>query len=351
MSVAGVSSGLAAEAAGNRDPLRDAQSSGRVDEVLQAALAAARESDAPETDRAQMLMEIAMGLQQRPRTAQHLVTAVALYDEASSICPPSEALLRSRILARKGTALQAIPDEGTVFEEQARVAYEQAIPVLEEFGTVEETAEAAMNLGLVLQQLATQGRARMTDAISAYHRALRTFEAGRYPVEFAILQNNLATAYLSMPLTDERAAIREALAVRCFEEALRVVNIVEHPSEYAMLQNNLGNALQYAASSHAVENNLRALTAYDEALKVRTPATSPLEYANTVANKANCLWNLPDDRDFPQLGNARNLAKARTCYAAARDIFASHGELAKAEIISEALAELEQAIAAASRTA
>ena len=75
-----------------------------------------------------------------------------------------------------------------------------------------------MNLGVVLQSLAGHGRARITDAISAYQRALRTFDRTRHQEEFAILQNNLATAFLSMPFTDERAKMREALAVQAFEE-------------------------------------------------------------------------------------------------------------------------------------
>ena len=81
-----------------------------------------------------------------------------------------------------------------------------------------------------------------------------------------------------------------------------------------MLQNNLGNALQYVSSSHTVENNLRALDAYDEALKVRTRETSPLEYANTISNKANCLWNLPDDPEHPEAGNRANLTQANAYY-------------------------------------
>ena len=158
--------------------------------------------------------------------------------------------------------------------------------------------------------------------------------------EFAILQNNLATAFLSIPFSDERAKMREALAVQCFEEGLKVVNLVDHPTEYAMLQNNLGNALQYASSSHAVENNLRALAAYDEALKVRTRSTTPLEYANTIANKANCLWNLPDDPEDPEGGNPSNLAKARDYYEEAGGIFAEHGEMDRSRIVFEAMAEI-----------
>jgi tetratricopeptide (TPR) repeat protein len=134
--------------------------------------------------------------------------------------------------------------------------------------------------------------------------------------------------------------MREALAVQCFEEGLKAVNLIDHPTEYAMLQNNLGNALQYASSSHAVENNIRALAAYDEALKVRTKATTPLEYANTIANKANCLCNLPDDLENPEAGNPRNLASARGYYEEAGRIFAERGEIERSRIVFEAAAEI-----------
>lgn len=119
-----------------------------------------------------------------------------------------------------------------------------------------------------------------------------------------------------------------------------IVNLVDQPVEYAMLQNNLGNALQYASSRHAVENNRRALAAYDEALRVRSRATMPVEYANTLANKANCLWNLPDDG---------NLIEARALYEEARDIFLVHGEAGKAAALAEALAELDRECAATDR--
>ena len=126
-----------------------------------------------------------------------------------------------------------------------------------------------------------------------------------------------------------------------------MVNLIEHPSEYAMLQNNLGNALQYASSSHAFENNLRAIAAYDEALKVRTPASTPLEYANTLANKANCLLNLPDDPQLPEQGNPDNRARARAYLEDARSIFEMHGALDNLQLVAETLAALDAEPAAA----
>ena len=95
----------------------------------------------------------------------------------------------------------------------------------------------------------------------------------QYPHEFVILQNNLATAFLSMPMTDERAKDARSPCRASVRGGLKVVDLIDHPTEYAMLQNNLGNALQYVSSSHTLENNLRAIEAYDEALKVRTRET------------------------------------------------------------------------------
>ncbi len=308
---------------------------------FETALQAVETAQATPGEKAEMLMEIAMGLQQKPKSPEQLADAVALYEKALVLAPESDTLLRARILARMGTALQANPGPDTTPLHRAQAAFETALPVFNELGRPEEQAEVWMNLGLVIQTLAAVNQAKITDAINAYQRALRVFDAERYPAEFAILHNNLATAFLSIPMTDARAKMREALAVQSFESALKVINIVDHPAEYAMLQNNLGNALQYASSAHAVENNLRALKAYDEALRVRNPRDTPLEYANTIANKANALLNLPDDLAHPERGNRDNLSQAATLYREARDIFQRFGEQTKLEHIETVLAELE----------
>ena len=314
----------------------------RVEAELQAALKAADDEGASPVERAEMLMEIAMGLQLKPKSPDQLGAAIELYQRALGLCPQEERLLRARITARMATALQAMPGEGHQSLQAAREAHESALVLLRDAGRPEELAEIEMNLGLVLQTLALLNRARITDAIACYQRALLTFNKAGFPREFAILQSNLATAFLSMPFTDERGKMREALAVAAFEEGLSVVNLIDHPAEYAMLQNNLGNALQYASSSHAVENNLRALEAYDEALKVRTREAMPLEYANTIANRSNCLWNLPDDAGAPEHGNRKNQLAARSGYSEARAIFAAHGEHAKARIAGEACEQIDR---------
>jgi tetratricopeptide (TPR) repeat protein len=292
-----------------------------------------------------MLMEIAMGLQQAPREAADLHAAVDLYRRALALVPLGEAIGAARIRARLATALMAVPARDAQPLLEARDEITTALATLTAEGSDAEIAEAEMNLGLICQTLAGAGLAPIQTAISAYQRAMRTFDKAGYPKEYAILQNNLATAFMSMPFTDESGKLREALAVQAFEEGLRVVNLIDHPVEYAMLQNNLGNALQYVSSSHRVENGFRALEAYDEALKVRTARDMPEAYANTIANKANCLSNLPDDPENPESGNPRNVMAAIGLLREAKSVFAARGAQDKVEAVADAIAEMSALLA------
>ena len=318
---------------------------------FEAALAAADDADASPEDRAEMLMEMAMGLQSRPRSPQQLTDAVGLYERALEIAPAGAPLLRARITARMGTALQAQPDGGAASLERALQCFQAAVPGLQTLGRPEEVAEAELNLGLVQQALSALGRGRITDAIGAYQRSLRTFTREAYPQEYSVLHNNLAIAYLSMPATDERGRMREALAVQSFEEVLKVINLIDHPSEYAMINNNLGNALQYATSSHVLENNLRALAAYDEALRVRNPRDTPIEYANTIANTANVLRNLVPDPTLAATPGSNApwsdpLNDALVLVREAQALFDRFGDAAKAALMRDAGAEIEADIGA-----
>ena len=317
----------------------------RTEDQVKAALDAVRSETASDGEKAEMLMEMAMGLQQKPKRPEDLEAAIALYQQSLEICPSGHPEFEARVKARLGTAWMALPSADPSTLEAARDCFEAALDVLRNEGTGEEVAEAEMNLGLAYQNLAGINRARIQDAIGAYQRSLRTFDKQKHPAEFAILQNNLATAFLSIPFTDERSKMREALAVQSFEEGLSAVTLVDNPSEYAMLQNNLGNALQYVSTSHRVENGFRALEAYDEALRVRTRRATPGEYANTIANKANCLANLPDDPATPEAGNPNNIAAAISLYRDALVIFDERGEQDKVAAIAGALSELDSVAA------
>lgn len=318
----------------------------QVDHQIRAALAAADSPDNSPAEKTEMLMEIAMGLQLRPRHPEQLLQAVELYDRARQTCPGDMPLLAARIRARRGTALQAIPAEDSQYLQAALEDYDAVAAVFAELATPAEQAELDMNRGLVLQTLAGLGAAPMQQAISAYQCALRFFERASHPREYAILHNNLATAFLSLPVAADGGKLREALAVQSFEEALRVVTLEAQPVEYAMLQNNLGNALQHTDSAHPIENCMRALQAYDEALKVRTRSAMPVEYANTLSNRAACLARIPDQPERPELGNPHNVQRAIEDYCMAREVFQSLGETGRAELVTQMLDDLESGVQA-----
>jgi tetratricopeptide (TPR) repeat protein len=311
------------------------------DHDYQQALATLEIENLPLSEKLDTLIEIATGLQQKPKSARQLNQAVELYDQALALCLESDQLMKARIRASRATALQMMPGEDARFLIEAHEELSEALPVIEASGTPEEAADIHINLGLVLQSLAGCGKAKITDSITHYQKALLVFKKDDHPREYAILHNNLATAYLSIPMADARANMREALAVQSFQAALEVVTLEDDPNEYAMLQNNLGNALQYASSSHAFENNMRAIEAYDEALKVRNPRTCPQSYANTIANKANCLRNLAGDPNRPGSVDIKRLKEARDLYKSACEIFDQFGESSKVQVLSSVLGELE----------
>ncbi|MFH7029107.1 MAG: hypothetical protein ACHBN1_27870 [Heteroscytonema crispum UTEX LB 1556] len=314
------------------------------DSAMKAALAAIASESATTPEKIEMLIEMAQGFQKKPKTAQDLRNAVTLYYRAYELCGEEYPPLKARAKAGMAGTLKSIPDAGSQFLVQAKAGYEEALPILQQFATPEEVAEAQMNLGLVLQSLVPFNLARVADCIQAYQEALHVFTWQDYPQEYAILYNNIAIAYLSLPLASEKEYLRQGLAVQSFEVALKHIKLIDHPREYAMLQNNLGNALQYLPSAYPLENNLRAIAAYDEALKVRNSRDTPLEYANTISNKALALFNLPDDSEKPEAGNVKNLLQARDYYKEACEIFNQHGQVEQAQIVVQALQEVEAEI-------
>ena len=293
-------------------------------------------------EKIEMLLEMASRLQQKPEDEHPLLQAILLYDHALQQCGEAFPVLTAQSLVGKASALRSLPEEGPDRLLEAKELYEVALQLLTQHGTPEEKAETQMNLGLVMQSLVPYHRAQLADCIRLYQQALEVFTTKTHPQDFAILQNNIAIAYLSMTSATGRDDLKQAIAVQTFEQALESITLIDHPSEYAMLQNNLGNALQYLPSTHPVENNLRALTAYDEALKVRTATDTPLAYAHTIANRANVLMNLPDNLDAPEQGNAQNLQSATRAYQEAEEIFGAYGQLAQAEAVKQIRKTLSQ---------
>ncbi|HEY9761147.1 MAG TPA: hypothetical protein V6D07_01415 [Trichocoleus sp.] len=315
--------------------------------AVRAAIAALETEATTPAERIARLLEIARHLQDHAQSSQQLKDTVYLYCEALELCEEgANPLLQARALTGLGGSLRLIPTTVADPLVEAKLAYQKALPLLQEHAASEEIATAEMNLGLVFQALAAYGMAQLPEVVQVYQRALRVFTGETYPKEYAIVQNNLAIAYLSMPLTGHQDEMRQTLAVEAFEQALQHLTLLQHPHEYALLQNNLGNALQYTQDQIPWENSRRALLAYDEALKVRTAQAMPLEYAHTLTSKANVLCNLPDDFSEPEAGNSRNLNQAKALYEEAKTIFQQQGRNNQVKGVNTALADIESELLA-----
>jgi tetratricopeptide (TPR) repeat protein len=172
-------------------------------------------------------MEIAVVLQRHRSDTAHLDSALALYDHALALCPSADRLLRARITAHRAIALQVMPGADPAYLDAAHDAYQQAVLVLAEAGLPDEVADAEMNRGLVLQALAELSRARFTEAIAAYRRALRTFDRVRFSREFATMQSNLASCLRNLPddpIDPEHGARNLNQARACYQEAREIVS-------------------------------------------------------------------------------------------------------------------------------
>jgi tetratricopeptide (TPR) repeat protein len=312
--------------------------------ALAGAEAAAQALDprvAPEVA-ATLLAGLASLRRSRTGTLEEARAATAARAEALRICPEATSpLLCARLLASLGDA-ELAEAQGDADLRRALGRYERAAGLFERFGTPADLAAVHLSQGGAWQGLGGDTRGNLTRAIDCYQRALRTFTLAAYPDEYALLHNNLATAYLQMPPSGEREReiMRQAIAVQSLQEALKVYTLEEQPHEYAMVQNNLGNVLQYLPSGDPVEKLDRAIGAYHEALRVRSRPRAPLEYATTLSNLANAYANLPaEDR-----GEVLDLA-ARS-YDEALEIFRAAQLEAQAQTVEQALEAVQRQLAA-----
>ena len=80
---------------------------------------------------------------------------------------------------------------------------------------------------------------------------------------------------------------------------------------------------------------------------MRNPRDTPLEYANTIANKANVLRGLLPDplRPLTEGAPADPLNDALGLVREARELFARHGDSQKASLMTDAASEIEAELA------
>jgi len=156
----------------------------------------------------------------------------------------------------------------------------------------------------------------MKIAIKAYEGALRIYTLKRFPMDYAITQNNLGNAYGTLAEVENKAENCKK-AIRAFEEALKVYTPDRFPMDYAMTQNNLGNAyIMLAEVENKAENCKKAIRAFEEALKVFTPDRLPIQYATTQNNLGNAYITLAQVEN-----KAENCKKAIRAFEEALKVF------------------------------
>lgn len=208
--------------------------------------------------------------------------------------------------------------------------YRQAIQQLEKSDLTLVRAELALHLGICYQELANGQRGALMEAVRYYQEALQGFRRETEPDYYALAHNNLALAYLALPMTEASDQLRMGIAVQSLREALKVYTKEHHPQRWASAQLNLANALQYLPSSHPQDNLVEAVERYEEILALRTQANDPLGYARLLANQGNALAHL----------GIRDHATAKLTTAQA--LFAQAGEIDAAASVGALLAQLEQ---------
>ncbi|MGF1988702.1 MAG: CHAT domain-containing protein [Nostoc sp. ZfuVER08] len=174
--------------------------------------------------------------------------------------------------------------------EIAIAGYEIALTVYTRSAFPENWAVLQNNLGTAYGNRILGNRANNIElAIAAYSAALEVYNPSAFPVDWAMTQNNLAEAYRNRILGE--GTDNTELAVAAYRSALEVYTRSTFPEKWASTQNNLGNAYLYRIQGERANNIEMAIAAYRSALEVYTRSTFPENWAGTQNNLGNAYGN------------------------------------------------------------
>lgn len=261
--------------------------------------------------------------------------ASRLLENAIAAAKPVSPLLAAQILGQLAELRSSTPGQGPA---RAIQDYLAALQLCSRAALDTLRADLWMNLGMCYQESYDGQRGALLEAVRAYQEAVHAaYTLDRNPEMYALAQNNIALAYLSMPVTQASDQLRMGIAVQALREALKVYGKDTHPEMWASVQLNLVNALQYLSSSHPQENLIQAVEIYEELLGLRNKASDPLGYARLLANQANALAHLGI------------FAPALEKLAEARKLFHWHDEPEAAASILEMVDRINESMAHRSR--
>ncbi|MEM9666849.1 MAG: tetratricopeptide repeat protein, partial [Bacteroidota bacterium] len=185
--------------------------------------------------------------------------------------------------------------------------YQQADVALKTTALTRLHGLTLLGLGSLYHELSAGRRTLLLEAARVYQRASRVFTPETDPQHHALALNNLALAYLAVPLTQASDQLRMAIAIQALRDALKIYTREAHPEAWASTTLNLANALQHAPSGNVEGHLWQSVELYQEIMEVRTPEVDPGGYARTLANQANALAHLGAfSRAIPRFIEARD---------------------------------------------
>ena len=256
--------------------------------------------------------------------------AVAMLDRAAECAGEASAPLRGVLLGAAGSiAAHAGAGDGVTRFEQALRALEAA----EDLRV--SRAEVHLTLAGVFHEQAVDRPDLLNRAVPHYHSALQLVLREEAPLLWASAHADLATAYLTMPMTEASSQLRLGVAAQSLRSALKVYTREDHPEQWASVQLNLANSLVYTPSSHQADNLIEAVELYEAVLQARDRDTDPLGRARVLANQGNVLAHIGDfDQAKAKLYEARYLFEELDDHDSVRTVRGVLDEISRQQAIS-----------------
>ena len=196
-------------------------------------------------------------------------------------------------------------------------------------------AELHLTLAGLLHEQAQDRPDLLARAVPHYHSALQLVLREEAPLLWASAHANLATAYLTMPMTEASGQLRLGVAAQSLRSALKVYTPEDYPEQWASVQLNLANSLVYTPSSHQVDNMVEAVELYEAVLQARDRETDPLGRARVLANQGNVMAHLGDfDQAKAKLYEARFLFEELGDHDSVRTVRGVLDEIARSSALN-----------------
>ena len=277
-------------------------------------------------------------IEQGHASSQHLWLTVCVYEQTLPWLDEAS-LLWSDVLNDVGNLYwmlsrqESAIDESLTYLDQAIAAYEQALAKTNPDTCPHNYAMIQNNIGSAYGDMARfrTPAESLQQSVTAYELALRYRPLHDDPARYAATQNNLGTAYWNLA-QHQQPVRRLKQAIAAYFEALRYYSPNCEPMHYAMIQNNLGTAYWNLAQQpqanlgvgtaigkplSPVDLLQRAIAAYHAALVYRTLEVAPAAYAATQNNLGTAYWQLATLLDSQPEQRHEQLQQAIVAYKAA----------------------------------